>query len=69
MSLSESIRHERRQRARQIEREREHFERRDREREEYERRERRRIRDSGYEDERIIEREVIYDNGRRRRDW
>lgn len=38
-----------------------------REREEWERRERRRLRDSGgYEDERIIEREVIYENGVRR---
>ncbi|PBP21763.1 conserved glutamic acid rich protein [Diplocarpon rosae] len=53
VQLSEIIRRERQDRLREIQRE--------REREEWERRERRRERDSGFADERIIEREIIYD--------
>lgn len=67
VNLSETIRRDRRERIREIERERERLERRDRDREEWEiveRSERRRERDRPYEDERIIEREIIYD-GRR----
>lgn len=67
VNLSESIRRERRERLREIERERERLERRDKDREEWEmveRTERRRERDRPYDDERIIEREIIYD-GRR----
>lgn len=67
VNLSESIRRDRRERIREIERERERLERRDKDREEWEmveRTERRRERDRPYDDERIIEREVIYD-GRR----
>jgi hypothetical protein len=67
VQLSEVIRRERRERIREIERERERFERREREREEWERRERMRLRDGVFEDERIIEREVIYDSGGRPR--
>lgn len=58
---------------RNIQRERENMERREREREEWERSERRRERDSGFQDERIIEREIIYDGpprrGPRRSGW
>lgn len=61
VSLSETIRRERQDRIREIQRERDRLERRDRERDEWERRERRRERDSGFSDERIIEREIIYD--------
>jgi hypothetical protein len=67
VNISESIRRERRERIREIERERERLERRDKDREEWEmveRTERRRERDRPFDDERIIEREIIYD-GRR----
>ena len=67
VEMSESIRRERRDRIREIERERERLERRDRDREEWEmveRSERRRDRDRSFDDERIIEREIVYD-GRR----
>lgn len=67
VQLSETIRRERRERIREIERERERFERRERERDDWERHDRRRQRDGGFEDERIIEREVIYDSGGRPR--
>ena len=62
VSLSETIRRERQERIREIQRERDRLEHRARERDEWERRERRRERDSGFSDERIIEREIIYDN-------
>jgi hypothetical protein len=42
------------------------MERRERDREEWERAERRRERESGFSDERIIEREIIYDEPPRR---
>lgn len=42
------------------------MERRERDREEWERAERRRERESGFSDERIIEREIIYDGPPRR---
>ncbi|KAI6714764.1 hypothetical protein JHW43_002732 [Diplocarpon mali] len=61
VQLSEIIRRERQDRLREIQRERERMERRAYEREEWERRERRRERDSGFADERIIEREIVYD--------
>jgi hypothetical protein len=65
VKLSEQIRRERQERIREIERERARMEKREREREEWERMERRRSRAlPEYEDERIIEREIIYD-GRR----
>ncbi|KAH8660716.1 hypothetical protein BGZ60DRAFT_111619 [Tricladium varicosporioides] len=71
VKLSEQIRHERQHHIHQIEREREKFERRERERDEWERAARRRDRDrhSDFDDERIIEREVIYEgrDGPRRR--
>ncbi|KAG9232266.1 hypothetical protein BJ875DRAFT_90146 [Amylocarpus encephaloides] len=67
VQLSEHIKKERQHRLREIERERERFERRAREREDWERLERRRERDCHYDDERIIEREIIYDEGGRRR--
>lgn len=68
VDLSEVIRRERQDRLRDIERERLRMERREREREERDRRERRWERDSGFSDERIIEREVVYDStGRRAR--
>ena len=62
VELSERIRRERQHRIRQIEREREAMARRDRE--VY-------VRDERYDDERIVEREVIYDSRRprRRRGW
>lgn len=66
VQLTDVIRRERRHRLREIEREREIFERRERDREEWERRDRRRDR-GAFEDERIIEREVIYDSGGRPR--
>jgi hypothetical protein len=70
VQLSEDIRRERQDRIREIQRERDRLEKRDREREEWERSERRRERDSGFQDERIIEREIIYDGrGPRRRGW
>ncbi|CAG8975022.1 hypothetical protein HYALB_00012190 [Hymenoscyphus albidus] len=65
VEVSEQIRRDRQHRIREIERERERFERRAREREEWERAERRRDRDSGYDDERIIEREIVYEGDRR----
>ncbi len=61
VQLSETIRRERQDRLREIQRERDRLEHRNRERDEWERRERRRERDSGFSDERIIEREIIYD--------
>ncbi|EHK99050.1 hypothetical protein M7I_5108 [Glarea lozoyensis 74030] len=76
VEVSEHIKAERQRRIREIERERERFERRARERDDWERAERRRERDrdNGYDDERIIEREIIYDGGgggsrRRRGGW
>jgi hypothetical protein len=70
VQLSEDIRRERQDRIREIQRERDRIEKRDRDREEWERSERRRERDSGFQDERIIEREIIYDGrGPRRRGW
>ena len=66
VALSKQIRRERRDRIRDIQRERERLERREREREEWERSERRRERDSDFQDERIIEREIIYDGPSRR---
>lgn len=56
MELSDRIRRERADRIREITRERERVEKREREWEERERR-----REPVYEDERIIEREIIYD--------
>jgi hypothetical protein len=67
VALSEQIRRERQHRLREIERERIRIERREEERKEWERAERRRERDSGYDDERIIEREIVYDRQRPRR--
>jgi hypothetical protein len=67
VQLSEQIRRERQDRIREIERERLRIERKEREREEWERAERRRPRDDGYEEERIIERDIIYDGRRPRR--
>lgn len=64
MNLSEQIRRERQHRIREIERERSRIERGDRERVEWERAERRR---GPFDDERIIEREIIYDGRRPRR--
>ncbi|EKD14379.1 conserved glutamic acid rich protein [Drepanopeziza brunnea f. sp. 'multigermtubi' MB_m1] len=61
VQLSETIRRERQDRIREIQRERERIERRNHERDEWERRERRWERDPGFSDERIIEREIIYD--------
>ncbi|TAQ83105.1 hypothetical protein B7494_g8570 [Chlorociboria aeruginascens] len=76
VQLSDHIRRERQDRLREIERERIRMEKRERERDEWERAERRRERDAykngyGYDDERIIEREVIYDGrrGGRRVGW
>ena len=73
VNLSESIRRERRERIREIERERERLERRDKDREEWEMVERtERRRERPYDDERIIEREIIYDGRRpppRRNGW
>jgi len=66
VALSKHIRRERRDRIRDIQREREKMERRERDREEWERAERRRERESGFSDERIIEREIIYDGPPRR---
>ncbi|RDL41452.1 Conserved glutamic acid rich protein [Venustampulla echinocandica] len=72
VKISEHIRRERQHRIREIERERERFEKRARERVEWERAERRRERDrrdgseTVFDDERIIEREIIYDSGGRR---
>lgn len=60
VNLSEQIRNERQLRLREIERERRRMER----AEEWERAERRR---GPYDDERIVEREVIYDGRRPRR--
>jgi len=71
VQLSEDIRRERQQRIHEIERERRRMEKRERERVEWERAERWRERSGGFDDERIIEREIIYDShGRRmRRAW
>jgi hypothetical protein len=74
VALSKQIKRERKERIRDIQREREKMERRERDREEWERAERRRERDSGFSDERIIEREIIYDGppprrGPRRGGW
>jgi len=66
VALSKQIRRERRDRIRDIQREREKIERRERDREEWERSERRREREGGFQDERIIEREIIYDGPPRR---
>ncbi|KAF7915496.1 uncharacterized protein EAE98_011099 [Botrytis deweyae] len=66
VALSETVRRERQDRIREIERERIRIERREKERDDWERAERRRERDSGYDDERIIEREIIWDDHRRR---
>jgi len=63
VTLSEKIRRDRHQRLREIERERLRLEKRAREREEWERMERRRSRHAGFDDERIVERETIYDRG------
>jgi len=66
VQLSETIRRERQHRIREIERERAHMERKEREREAWERAERRR--GGGFDEERLIEREIIYDgHGRRHR--
>ncbi len=70
VQLSETIRRERQDRLRDIEKERLRLERAQRDREDWDRRERRRERDSGFVDERVVEREIVYDsngNGRRRR--
>lgn len=68
VQLSEEIRRRRQHRIHEIERERIRMEKRERERLDWERMERRRLRDSGFDDERIIEREIIYDgHGRRTR--
>ncbi|PMD19864.1 hypothetical protein NA56DRAFT_189413 [Hyaloscypha hepaticicola] len=67
VALSKQIRRERRERIRELQREREKMERRERDREEWERAERRRERESGFSDERIIEREIIYDGPAPRR--
>ena len=64
MQLSEQIRRERQARIQEIERERARIERKDREREEWERAERRRARALGrteFDEERIIERDTIYE--------
>ncbi|KAF4634860.1 hypothetical protein G7Y89_g3233 [Cudoniella acicularis] len=70
VKLSEQIRRERQHHIAEVERERERFERREREREEWERSARRRDRkrdsETVYDDERIVEREVIYDGPGRR---
>ncbi|RAL68554.1 hypothetical protein DID88_007279 [Monilinia fructigena] len=66
VALSETVRRERQDRIREIERERVRIERREKERDDWERAERRRERDMGYDDERIIEREIIWDDHRRR---
>ena len=58
VSLSETIRRERQERIREIKGQTIYLLREI----EWERRERRRERDSGFSDERIIEREIIYDN-------
>ncbi|TVY13658.1 hypothetical protein LARI1_G008124 [Lachnellula arida] len=66
VKITEKIRRERQERIREIERERERIERRDRERDEWERFDRRKEREvPPYDDERIIEREIIYEGGRR----
>ncbi|KAM3084588.1 hypothetical protein ACMFMF_001943 [Clarireedia jacksonii] len=64
VALSETIRRERQDRLRDIERERIRIERRERERDDWERAERRRDRE--FDDERIIEREIIWDDHRKR---
>lgn len=68
VALSETIRNERQRRLREIERERDRIANREEERKAWEREQRRRDRErereSGFDDERIIEREIIYD-GRR----
>lgn len=69
VELSERIRQDRKHHVRQIERERERAERRAFEKDEYERSVRRRERDSGFVDERVIEREVIYDGRPPRHGW
>jgi len=66
VQLSERIRRERQNRIREIERERERFERKERERDEWERFDRRKEREAPYDDERIIEREIVYEGGGRR---
>ncbi|TVY84085.1 hypothetical protein LSUE1_G001529 [Lachnellula suecica] len=66
VKLSEKIRQERQARIREIERERERIERKERERDEWERFDRRKEREAPYDDERIIEREIIYEGGGRR---
>ncbi|TVY44642.1 hypothetical protein LSUB1_G001832 [Lachnellula subtilissima] len=66
VKVTEKIRRERQERIREIERERERIERRDRERDEWERFSKRKEREvPAYDDERIIEREIIYEGGRR----
>ncbi|QSZ37165.1 hypothetical protein DSL72_009259 [Monilinia vaccinii-corymbosi] len=66
VALSETVRRERQDRIREIERERVRSERREKERDDWERAERRRDRDPVYDDERIIEREIIWDDYKRR---
>ena len=69
MQLSEQIRAQRQLRLQEIERERARLERRDRERDEWERAERRRARaiaHAQFDEERIIERDIIYDSRRPR---
>ncbi|KIN08101.1 hypothetical protein OIDMADRAFT_100009 [Oidiodendron maius Zn] len=70
VQLSEQIRRERQTRIYEIERERVRIERRDRERDEWERAERRRARalaQGQFDEERIIERDIIYEGRRPRR--
>jgi hypothetical protein len=63
--LSEEIRRERQNRIREIQYERERI----KETQEWERLERERLRRPEYDDERIIEREIIYDAPQRRRGY
>ncbi|KAH8593962.1 hypothetical protein B0O99DRAFT_652901 [Bisporella sp. PMI_857] len=66
VQLSEQIHRDRQHRLREIERERIRMEKRDRE---WDRAERRRSRHAPYDDERIVEREIIYDGRGSRRGW
>lgn len=72
VQLSEKIRRERQRRVKEIERERERVTIKEKERDEWEGFDRRREREAPYDDERIIEREIIYDGRRgtpRRSGW
>ena len=70
MQLSEKIRRDRQHRLREIERDRLRMEKHERDRAEYERHQRRRSKNSHhFDDERIVEREIIYDRGGSRRQW